>query len=183
MKVKHKGKELDVTPLISEEKIRERLPRLAEEINAAYPHDEVLVLLIVLKGSVIFASDLSRYLKMPTEMEFIRLKSYEGMESTRKIELLMPIPPNLENKNVLIVEDIVDTGRSLAFLRQELRKIQTRSVRLCSLLNKPEAHEDPVHVDFEGFSIGKNFVIGYGLDLDGKYRNLPYIGEVRVPRF
>jgi hypoxanthine phosphoribosyltransferase len=108
----------------------------------------------------------------------VRIKSYQGTRSTGKIELLSQLPERLAGRHVLIVEDIIDSGRSIAFLREELRALGVASLRVAALLDKPEAHEESIQADYVGFQIGRNFVIGYGLDLDGNYRNLPYVAEV-----
>ena len=180
MQIEYHGKKLEVVPLITEETIKKRILTLADEIHQEFSLDETLIVLIVLHGALIFAADLVRNFKMPTEIETIRIKSYEGMKSTQQVQLLTPMKESFQGKNILIVEDIVDTGRSIQFLLEEINKIKPKKVKVCTLLNKPDAHEVSVTVDYVGFEIGKNFVIGYGLDLDGKYRNLPYVGEVTV---
>ncbi|WP_233231124.1 hypoxanthine phosphoribosyltransferase [Silvanigrella aquatica] len=169
---------MNVGVLFSELDIKERTKIIAQQINKDYGTNETLVVLIVLHGALIFGADLVRNLEMPTEIETIRIKSYEGTASTGKINLVTPLPTSLAGKHVLIVEDIVDTGRSIHFLLNELAKSEAISLKVCSLLDKPEAHEFPVKADYVGFTISKNFVIGYGLDLNGKYRNLPYIANL-----
>ncbi|WP_186645323.1 hypoxanthine phosphoribosyltransferase [Fluviispira vulneris] len=169
---------MNVKVLFSESDIRERIKQLSEQINHDYGTENTLVILIVLHGALIFASDLVRNLAMPTEIETVRIKSYEGTTSTGNINLVTPLPKDLEGKHILVIEDIVDTGRSINFLLNELQKSNTKSIKVCSLLDKPEAHEYPLKADYIGFQIAKNFVIGYGLDLDGKYRNLPYVADL-----
>ncbi|MES2614257.1 MAG: hypoxanthine phosphoribosyltransferase [Bdellovibrionota bacterium] len=164
--------------LFSEQQIKDRIKELAQKINQNFGSQEPLVVLIVLNGAFIFAADLVRYLVMPTEIETICLKSYEGTNSSGVVKLLTPLSENLEGKNILIVEDIVETGRSIDFLLSQLKAKKAKKVEVCALLNKPESHEIPMQIDYSGFDIGKNFVIGYGLDLDGRYRNLPYIAEL-----
>ncbi len=178
MQIQVNQKLMDVKTLFSESQIQERIQILAKKINTDYKSTEPLIIMIVLNGAFIFAADLVRYLNMPTEIETVRLKSYEGMSSTGHIQLLTPLSENFSGKNILIVEDIVETGRTLHFLMDELKKRDAKSVKICTLLNKPEAHESPLSLDYICFDIGKNFVIGYGLDLDGKYRNIPYIAEL-----
>lgn len=178
MQIKIKEKTMDVKILFSESDIQKRVQAIANQINNDYGSENTLVILIVLHGAILFGADLVRNLNMPTEIETIRIKSYEGTTSTGSISLLTPLPINLENKHVLIVEDIVDTGRSLDFLLQEISKLTPKSVKVCSLLNKAEAHVFDVKADYIGFEIKKNFVIGYGLDLDGKFRNLPYVADL-----
>lgn len=179
MKINVGGTERDVRILFSEDKIRGRVIEIANEINAAPPPDgSALVMLVVLHGALIFAADLARHINMPTEIESVRIRSYQGTQSTGKIELLSELPTRLKGRHVLIVEDIIDSGRSIAFLIDQLKAIGVASQRVVALLDKPEAHEEKVKADFVGFEIGRNFVIGYGLDLDGHYRNLPHIAEV-----
>lgn len=182
-KIDVNGSLMDVRVLFSAEKIHQRTKKLADQINHDYGTTETLAVLIVLNGAFVFAADLVRMLQMPTEIESIRMKSYEGTQSSGHIQLLMPLPDNLAGKHVLIVEDIVDTGRSLSFLWKELQRVGAASVKICSLLNKPLSHESKdLKIDYVGFDIGKNFVIGYGLDLDSKYRNLPYIADLISPQ-
>jgi hypoxanthine phosphoribosyltransferase len=178
MQIEVNGKFMTAQPLLSEEAIRHRVGLLAEQINHEHPENETLVILIVLHGAILFAADLVRGLKIPTLIETTRLKSYEGTQSTGKIELVTPIPKSIAGKHVLIVEDIIDSGRSLAFLLPKVKEAGAKSVRVAALLDKPEAHETNLKADYIGFEIGKHFVIGYGLDLDGKFRNLPYIAEL-----
>lgn len=178
MQIKVNGTLRNTRCLLSSQQLSERVSNLAQEINQQYSTDEPLVVLIVLHGSLLFAADLVRHFSMPTQIESIRLKSYEGTQSTGNIQMLSALPNSIKNKNVLIVEDIVDSGRTVKFLIEELVKFGVKSVKTCTLLNKPEAHLTPINPEFIGFDIGKNFVLGYGLDLDGRYRNLPYIAEV-----
>jgi hypoxanthine phosphoribosyltransferase len=178
MQIDINGQTMNVSVLFSENAIRDRIKELAHQINHDYGKQETLIILIVLHGALIFGADLVRNLEMPTEIETVRLKSYEGMQSTGKIQLVSQLPKSLENNHVLIIEDIIDTGRSINFLLNELKNFNPKSVKVCSLLNKPEAHEFSIKADYSGFDIQKHFVIGYGLDLDGKYRNLPYIANL-----
>lgn len=177
MKIDVNGTMMQAKILFSENDIHKRIKELSEKINADHGKDNVLVILIVLNGALIFAADLIRNLIMPTEMETIRLKSYESMSSTGHVQLLTQLP-DLAGKHVLVVEDIIDTGRSLHFLLENLKHANTASVKVCSLLNKPEAREFDVTADYVGFDIAKNFVVGYGLDLDGRLRNLPYVADL-----
>lgn len=178
MQIEFNQKMMNVKTLFSEEQIKNRIKSIAQRINTDLGDKEPLVVLIILNGAFIFAADLVRYLDMPTEIETIRLKSYEGTSSTGFIKLLTPLTDNVTGKNILIIEDIIETGRTIHFLMSELKNKNVKSVKVCTLLNKPEAHESPMQIDYVGYDIGKNFVIGYGLDLDGKYRNLPYIAEL-----
>lgn len=179
MQIEVNGKTCEAEVLFSADAIRVRVQQLANEINADYGIENKLVILIVLHGALIFASDLVRNLAMPTEIETVRIKSYEGTESSGNVHLVTPLPPDLAHKHVLVIEDIVDTGRSLHFLLKELKQTGAKSVKVCSLLNKPDAHQFDIDADYIGFDIGKNFVVGYGLDLDGQYRNLPFIADIK----
>jgi hypoxanthine phosphoribosyltransferase len=168
--------------LFSEQELQKKVKELAQKINQDYGTKNTLTILVVLHGALIFGSDLIRNLEMPTALETVRLKSYQGTSNTGSLTLVTPLPQNLEGKHVLVVEDIVDTGQSLSFLKQELEKTQAASVKLCTLLDKPqEVRQSLLQPDYTAFQIGKNFVIGYGLDLDGKFRNLPYIAEL-IPK-
>jgi hypoxanthine phosphoribosyltransferase len=171
-------KEFETRMLFSEQAIAARVAVLAREIEAAIPPGEELLVLVVLDGAFIFAADLIRQIDRTTRVESIQLKSYSGMHSTGVVEMVKGLPDDLAGKHVLIVEDIVDTGRTIAHLAKELKGCNAASCRIAVLLDKPDAHLCSVPLDFVGFSIGKNFVIGYGLDADGRYRNLPYIAEV-----
>jgi len=179
MKILVGGKPREVRVLFSEEQIHNRIVEIAAEINSCpTPDQSALVVLVVLHGALLFAADLVRHIAMPTEIESVRIRSYHGTQSTGKIELLSQLPARLKGRHVLVVEDIIDSGRSIAFLRNELNSLGVASMRVAALLDKPEAHEEAMQADFVGFKIGRNFVIGYGLDLDGHYRNLPYVAEV-----
>jgi hypoxanthine phosphoribosyltransferase len=168
---------LVVKPLFTETRIKARVGELAAEISSAHGSREGLVILVVLHGALLFAADLVRGLTMPTEIETVRLRSYHGTTSSGTVELVGQLP-DLKDKHVLIVEDIVDTGRSIAALKSLLSDAGVRSLKVATLLDKPEAHGTETAPDYVGFSIGRNFVIGYGLDLDGRYRNLPYVAEL-----
>lgn len=179
MKIKVGGQDRDVRVLFSEEQIRTRIISMANEINAApTPDGSALVVLVVLHGALLFAADLVRHLNMATEIESVRIRSYHGTQSTGKIELLSELPARLKGRHILVVEDIIDSGRSIEFLRAKLTELGVASLRIAALLDKPEAHDAHLQADYVGFKIGRNFVIGYGLDLDGHYRNLPHVAEV-----
>lgn len=178
MKIDVHGKSMTAKLMLSTEQIQARVNELSQQINNDYPADEPLVVLIVLHGAILFAADLVRGLNMPTVIETTRLRSYEGTQSTGHIELVTPIPPGISGKQVLIVEDIIDSGRSIAFLLPKVKEAGAKSIKIAALLDKPEAHESLIKADYAGFEIGKHFVIGYGLDLDGRFRNLPYIAEL-----
>lgn len=164
--------------LFSQEAIATRVAGLARQIEETLPIEDELVVLVVLDGAFIFAADLVRQIDRTTRVESVKLKSYDGMHSTGAVEVLKGLPEDLDGKHVLVVEDIVDTGRTIAKLMEQLKQHRTASCRIAVLLDKPEAHLVEIKIDFVGFSVGRNFVIGYGLDADGQYRNLPYIAEV-----
>ena len=164
--------------LISQDEIQKRVKELAEQINSALGTRDDLTLICVLKGSSIFCCDLSKYLKMPVKMEFIRVSSYGNAQtSSGNIQALDLTLPNLENENVLIVEDIIDTGCTMKFLTELLlRTHKPKSLKVVTLLNKKIARKVDLEPDYYGFEIDNKFVVGYGLDYEGYMRNLPYIG-------
>lgn len=165
--------------LISEADIRRRVEELAAQISADYAGKEPLVLIGVLKGSFIFLADLSRRLSIPRTIEFIAVSSYEeGSVQSGAVRLVMDVRGNIEDKHVLIVEDIVDTGHTLHYLIGMLRSHRPASVRTCALLHKAERAEVDVDIDYVGFNIADEWVVGYGLDYAEQNRTLPYIGVV-----
>jgi hypoxanthine phosphoribosyltransferase len=165
--------------LISEAAIRRRVDELAAQISADYADKGPLVLVGVLKGSFIFLSDLSRRLSIPRTIEFIAVSSYEaGSVQSGAVRLVMDVRGNIEDKHVLIVEDIVDTGHTLHYLIGMLASHRPASVRTCALLHKAERAEVDVDIDYTGFTIADEWVVGYGLDYAEQNRTLPYIGVV-----
>lgn len=160
---------------LSEEKIATRVKELAEEINRDYA-DKELHVVGILNGSFMFMADLVRHLKMPVYLDFMSASSYEGTESTGNLKINLDTRQDLAGKDVLIVEDIVDTGLTVTRLYENLEKRGLSSLKLASLLFKPARLEHKVKIDYLAFEIEDNFVIGYGLDFDGRYRELPYIG-------
>lgn len=165
--------------LISEEEIQSRVLDLAAQISADYDDRDELVLVGVLKGSFIFLADLSRRLTIPRTIEFIAVSSYgSGSRSSGAVRLVMDVRGNIEDKHVLIVEDIVDTGHTLKYLIGMLKSHRPASVRTCALVRKAESAEVDVDVDYLGFDIGDEWVVGYGLDYAEQNRTLPYIGVV-----
>jgi hypoxanthine phosphoribosyltransferase len=141
---------------------------------------EPVVVVGVLKGAFMFTADLVRAIKSPVVIDFIGCASYSGTRSTGTVRITHDLSTDITGKNVILVEDIIDTGRTLDYLIRILKERSPKSLRLCTLLDKPEAREVPVKVDYFGFSISNEFVIGYGLDLDQRYRELPYIAQVQV---
>ncbi len=170
---------MEIKTLISEEELKVRIAQMAQEINGFYAGQELYVI-VALKGAVIFAADLVRHLNMPVRMEFIRLSSYGNDKvSSGKVNAVDISLPNLNGKNVLIVEDIIDTGLTAKFLLDFIAlNFKTKSTKFCSLLDKKSARKVDVEADYYGFEVDNKFVIGFGLDYEGHYRNLPYIGHV-----
>ena len=167
-----------IRKLISEKEISARVKELSNLLYSEYGKDEV-VFICTLKGAVFFACDLLKAFKGDGRIEFLRVSSYSGKNSSGKIELNLSISKdNIENKNVIIVEDIVDTGSTLKFLKEYIGNMNPKSVKICTLLNKEERRKVEIEADYVGFEIDDLFVVGYGLDYDQKYRNLPYIGVV-----
>jgi len=165
--------------LISEEEIRKKVKELAEQINRDYK-DKKPILIGVLKGAFIFMADLIRELKIPVKVEFVRLKSYAGTETTGKVEVKLDIEENVKGKDVIVVEDIIDSGITIDFLTKKLIEKGVKSVAICALLDKPERRVVNVRVDYVGFKIPNKFVVGYGLDFNEKYRELPAIYVVQT---
>ena len=173
--------ENDLKVLFSEDEIQKGIKSLAHNLNKKFNGEDVY-LICVLKGSVMFMTDLSKHLKMPLKMEFIRLSSYgSNFTSTGKVNAVDISLPDLNDKNVLIVEDIIDTGLTAKFLIDFMHlNFKTKTLKFCSLLDKKETRKTEIQPDYHCFEIGNQFVVGYGLDYDGFYRNLPYIGYVEV---
>ncbi len=162
-----------LTPLYTAADIDASVRAMAARINACYAGEPVL-LVGVLKGAFIFCADLARQLTMPLEVDFVRLASYGTATSgDQEIKFTKDVETSLAGKHVLIVEDIVDTGRSMAFLRAQFASRGAKSVRLAAFVDKPERREVPVNADFTGFHIASGFIVGYGLDYAEHYRELP----------
>jgi len=163
--------------LINEEQISQRLDELANRLMEEYKGKD-LMFLCILKGSVFFTVELAKRIKNNIQFEFIEVSSYENNESTGKIKLNKDITGSIEGKHVIIIEDIVDTGRTLCFLKEYLLQKNPKSLKICALLDKPSRRIVPVEADYIGFSIENKFVLGYGLDDEQNYRNLNYIGYI-----
>ena len=169
--------ENELIELFSEERIKTRIGELGAEINAAFGNEE-LVVVAVLAGSILFASDLVKHLKMPVQLEFVRLSSYgEDIKTCGRVKPVDLTLPSLEGKNVLIVEDIVDSGLTAKFIVDYLKfQHKAEKIAFAALLDKTCARKEQVKIDFSGFEVDEKFVVGYGMDYRGYYRNLPYIG-------
>lgn len=165
--------------LFSEEVIQSKVKEMAQEISSFYAGEELHVV-CVLKGAVMFCTDLVKYLDMPVKMEFIRLSSYgSSTTSSGKVRAVDISLPDLNGKNVLIVEDIIDTGLTAKFLMEFIDdNFKTKTTKFCSLLDKKCYRKTTIEADYAGFEIDDKFVIGYGLDYDGNFRNIPYISYV-----
>ena len=163
---------LPFEPFITEQEIKKAVSNLADKISLEWK-DKNPIILVVLQGAFVFAADLVRHFPFPVEMEFIRVKSYEGVESTGKIQSVMGLDIDLSGRNVLIVEDIVDTGRTAVFLRETLQNKGAKQISMATFLHKPEANETDFIPDYVGMEIAPDFVVGYGLDYNGKGRHWP----------
>ena len=170
--------------LIDEESLKARIRELADEILADYREIDDLLLICVLKGAFVFLADLSRSLNRPHELDFMGVSSYgASTESSGAVRIVLDLKQDIANKHVLIVEDIIDSGRTLDYLRRILLARSPASIRIVSLLDKPERREVDVPVDYTGFHIPNEFVVGYGLDFAEIYRNLPYIAVLKPEIF
>ena len=160
---------------ISESELKKRIKALACEIENDYKNEDITIICI-LKGSIYFFTDLTKRIKNNLSIEFMRISSYGSGTTSGEIELKLDLTVSIENKNVIIVEDIIDSGRTLSYLIKYLKIKKPKSLKLCALLDKPSRRVvRDVHVDYIGFTIPDYFVVGYGLDLDEKYRNIPCI--------
>ncbi|WP_235788424.1 hypoxanthine phosphoribosyltransferase [Salipaludibacillus sp. CUR1] len=164
--------------MISESEIKQKVKELAEEIEKDF-NNEPVVLVAVLKGSFVFAADLMREMKGNVQVDFISVSSYGNQtETTGKVRLLKDLDSNITNENVVVVEDIVDSGLTLHFLRDHLHMHKPKQIKVCTLLDKPERRRVDLPIDYVGFVIPDEFIVGYGIDFAQRYRNLPYIASV-----
>jgi len=165
--------------LISEEEVGKRVKELGEKISRDYQGKSIIVI-CVLKGAIIFYSDLARYIDVPLEMDFMAVSSYgSGTKSTGVVRILKDLSVDIQGKHLLLVEDILDTGNTLHYLSENLKSRNPASFKICTLLDKPERRVADIHADYVGFVIPDDFVVGYGLDYNQGYRNLPYIGVLK----
>lgn len=165
--------------LISTDEIKEIVKNLAEKINKDYKGEELFVV-VILKGSMIFASDLIRELSMPVTLDFMKASSYgSGTASSGFINIKQDLGEDISGKNVLIIEDIIDSGNTLHKLKELLRERNPKTIRICTLLDKPSRRTTPVDVEYSGIAIPDEYVVGYGLDYNEILRNLPYIGVLK----
>ena len=166
--------------LLTEEQIQTRIAQLGEELSAEYAGKNPIVI-GVLKGVVVFYADMIRALNVPCEMDFMCVSSYRGTQSTGKTVVKLDVSADIKGRHVLILEDIFDTGNSLSFVCQHLQAKEPASLKICTLLDKPERRRPGVTIkpDYTGFVIPNEFVVGYGLDFNEHYRNLPYVGVLK----
>jgi len=168
-------KDYQLKVLISREEIKNTVARLAKEIKEDY-RDTQPLLISVLKGSFVFMADLIRQLDLPVEIDFIKLSNYgAGMKSSGEVKVVQELKTPIKGRDVLVIEDIVDTGLTISFLLNYLRKKKPASLKLCTLTDKPSRRKAPVSIDYLGFTLPDKFIVGYGLDLNEKFRNLPDI--------
>ena len=166
--------------LLTEEEVNKKISEVAAQINKDYEGKEVH-LICILKGGVFFTCELAKYITVPVTIDFMSVSSYgNGMTSSGSITISQDLIMSLENREVLIIEDIVDSGRTLSYLAHMLEKRGPKSLRICTLLDKPACRVSEVDVAYTGFEIDDLFVVGFGLDYAQKYRNLPYIGELKI---
>ena len=167
-----------INVMLSEEEINSRIAELGEQISRDYEGKEIF-LICILKGASFFACELAKRITVPVNIDFMKVSSYGGgTVSSGQVSIKMDVSQSIAGKDVLIVEDIIDSGNTLNLLPKILMERGPKSIRLCALLDKPDRREVDVKMNYVGFRIPDKFVVGYGLDYDQRYRNLPYIGEV-----
>ena len=168
----------NIRVMLTEEEIDTKIREIAAQITKDYAGKEVH-LVCILKGSIFFTCELAKRIDLPVTLDFMSVSSYgDGTESSGRVKIVKDLDENIEGKEVIVVEDIVDTGRTLSHLMEVLRVRKPATLKLCTLLDKPSRRVVDVNVDYTGFAIPDEFVVGYGLDFAQKYRSLPYIGVV-----
>lgn len=168
-----------LTVLITEEEIKNRVFELGKQISEDFGGEDIVVIGL-LKGCFMFIADLMRAIDSHVEVDFMAVSSYgSGTVSSGEIKVKKDYSIDIEGKNVLVIDDILDTGRTLAFVKDYLSVKSPKSIKICTLLDKPDRRTSKVNVDYIGFSVPDQFVVGYGLDYDEKYRNLPFIGVLK----
>jgi len=169
-------------PMITQEEMRKRIHELGSRIAKDYQEKDLLMI-GVLKGAFVFFSDLARAIPLPLHVDFLVVSSYgEKKKSSGAVKVISDISQNVKGKDVLVVEDIVDSGLTLTFLKKKLMARKPKSLRFCTLLDKPQRRKTEVTIDYVGFTIPNKYVVGYGLDYENKYRNLPYIAVLENVR-
>lgn len=165
-----------VRVLLSEEELDQRIAQIGQQISQEYAGESVH-LICILKGSIFFTCELAKRITVPVTIDFMCVSSYGSSSvSSGVIQIKKDLDESIEGKNVIVIEDIIDTGRTLKYLLEDLTKRNPKTLRLCTLLDKPDRRVTDVKTDYTGFEIPDEFVVGYGLDYDQRYRNLPYIG-------
>lgn len=168
----------EIRIMLSEEKVNARIAELAKQISEDYA-GRTVHLVCILKGSIFFTCELAKRITVPVTLDFMSVSSYgDGTKSSGVVRLIKDLDEPLQDKDVIVIEDIIDSGRTLSYLLENLSRRNPASLRLCTLLDKPERRVTDVKVDYTGFVIPDEFVVGYGLDYAQRYRNLPYIGVV-----
>ncbi len=163
--------------LISKEELEKRIAELAEQIDKDYLGREITIV-CVMRGAAFFTVELTLKMKTKLKYEFITISSYEGENSTGEVMLRTDLRESIEGKDVLIVEDIVDTGRSMKYLLEHLKSKNPRTLKVCALANKAERREVEVPIDYLGFEVPNKYIVGFGFDIDNNYRNLPYVATL-----
>lgn len=167
-----------ISVLIAEEDVDKKIREIAEKISKDY-EGKTVTLICILKGSVFFTCELAKRITIPVKLDFMSVSSYgAGTESTGRVKIIKDLDDSVEGKDIIVIEDIIDSGRTLHYLMTLLASRKPNSIKLCTLLDKPDRRVVPVDVDYTGFNIPDKFVVGYGLDYDQNYRNLPYIGVI-----
>ena len=165
--------------LLDENVLANRISELGEEISKDYAGEEVM-LVGILKGASVFMSDLIRKISLPAYIDYMVVSSYgNSAETSGVVRIIKDLEDNIEGKNIIIVEDIIDTGLTLAYLSQNLLSRHPKSLKICTLLDKPARREIDINIDYKGFDVPDEFIIGYGIDYAEKYRNLPFIGILK----
>ena len=165
--------------LFSEEQLKNRVREIAQQITADYQGKEIM-LISVLRGSFVFMADLCRAIDLPCTLDFMAVSSYgKGTKSSGQVQITKDLSEDISDRHIIVVEDILDSGNTLSYLLKILENRHPASIRLCTLLDKPDRRVKPVEVHYSGFTIPDAFVVGYGLDYAEKYRNLPYIGILK----
>ncbi len=167
-----------ISVLIAEEDVDKKIREIAEKISKDY-EGKTVTLICILKGSVFFTCELAKRITIPIKLDFMSVSSYgAGTESSGRVKIIKDLDDSVEGKDIIVIEDIIDSGRTLSHLMTLLSSRKPNSIKLCTLLDKPDRRVVPVDVDYTGFNIPDKFVVGYGLDYDQNYRNLPYIGVI-----
>jgi hypoxanthine phosphoribosyltransferase len=170
--------------LIDEKTLQTRIQEMAAEISRDYV-DKDLLLICILRGGIVFLVDLMRHITVPVQLDFMAVSSYGSgaRQSGGSVRLSLDLKTDIRDKDVLLVEDIVDSGNTIAYVLEFLQTRQPRSLKVCTLLDKPERRETTISIHYRGFSIPNKFVFGYGLDLDDYYRNLPFVAVVDLNKY